>query len=473
MLNHLDTVLSGACRLQRDKALLAGVSGGADSLCMLDALRRSEYPLVVAHFNHHLRSQASQDAQKVADLAATWGLPFTLGEGDTVAYAQEHHLSIEEAARELRYRFLFEQADCYQAQAVAVAHTADDQVETVLMHLLRGAGLDGLTGMSFYALPNPWSVLIPLVRPLLSTWRDEIEVYCIEHELIPVIDESNADTTYFRNRLRHILIPQLETYIPGLRTRLWQTADLLAADRDVLDELTDTIWREMLQEKETGYVVFLIAPFRQQPLGVQRRLIRKAVAYLRPGARNLDFAMVQRVIRFSTEPTSTRRIDIGLGLDAFLEEGKLIIATWEADLPSVEWPQIKVEEILPIPGAVDLGNGWRLQAEIVGDFQSVKDILLANDNPFRAWIDLGKRQPHLNIRPRRPGDRFHPLGMAGQSQKLSDFMVNQKIPQRARAGWPLVCAGNEIIWVPGYRSDEAYRVTSQSAQSVLLVLTRD
>ena len=183
--------------------------------------------------------------------------------------------------------------------------------------------------------------------------------------------------------------------------------------------------------------------------------------------------MVQRVIGFSTEPTSSRRIDIGLGLDAFLEEGKLIIATWEADLPSVEWPQIKVEEILPIPGAVDLGNGWRLQAEIVGDFQSVKDILLANDNPFRAWIDLGKRQPHLNIRPRRPGDRFHPLGMAGQSQKLSDFMVNQKIPQRARAGWPLVCAGDEIIWVPGYRSDEAYRVTSQSAQSVLLVLTRD
>jgi len=438
---------------------------------MLDVLR-SEYPVVVAHFNHHLRSQASHDAQMVADLAENWGLPFTFGEGDTETYAQEHHLSIEDAARELRYRFLFEQAAHYDVQAVAVAHTADDQVETMLMHLLRGAGLDGLTGMPVYALPNPWSVSIPLVRPLLSTWRDEIEAYCIEHELIPVIDESNADTTYFRNRLRHTLIPDLETYIPGLRARLWQTADLLAADRNVLDELTNTIWREMLQEKDSGYVVFLIAPFQQQPLGVQRRLIRKAVAYLRPGARDLDFAMVQRVIDFFAAPTSTRQIDIGLGLSAFLEDRKLIIANWDADLPSVEWPQIKVEVVLPIPGEVDLGNGWKLQAEIVEDFESVQDMVCANDNPFRAWIDLGNRQPRLNIRPRRAGDRFHPLGMAGQSQKLSDFMVNQKIPQRARAGWPLVCAGDEIVWVPRYRLDETYRVTSQSARGVLLVLAR-
>ena len=212
MLDHIQSTLERDCQILPDKQILVGVSGGADSLCLLDILIRLGYPVLVAHFNHLLRPEASDDARAVEGIADMLKVPLVLGEGSANDYAQEHNLSIEESARNLRYRFLFKRAEIHDAKAVAVAHNADDQVETVLMHLLRGAGLDGLTGMPYRALPNPWSETIPLVRPLLGIWRTEIETYCTERELNPVIDRSNIDTTFFRNRLRHELIPELDTY---------------------------------------------------------------------------------------------------------------------------------------------------------------------------------------------------------------------------------------------------------------------
>ena len=223
----------------------------------------------------------------------------------------------EEAAREVRYRYLFRQAEIHNAQAVAVAHNADDQVETVLMHLLRGSGLDGLTGMGFYSLPNPWSETIPLVRPLLGIWRTEIESYCREKNLIPVVDKTNTDTTFFRNRLRHELLPELETYVPGIRSRLWQTSDLLSADRELLDGLVIQSFEDNVTARGDGFVAFNLSVFNLHPKGLQRRLARKAVSQLRSDERDIDFALVQRVLDFAGNPTSTRQADIGLGLRVF------------------------------------------------------------------------------------------------------------------------------------------------------------
>ncbi len=160
---------------------------------------------------------SSADAQYVGEIAASMQIPFYTSREDIGAYADRHMLSIEEAARVVRYRFLFEQATRCQAQAVAVGHTADDQVETILMHLLRGSGIAGLKGMVAYSLPNPWSREIPLIRPLLATWRQEIETYLRSTALQPLQDASNRDTRFFRNRLRHELVPFLEQYNPNLR----------------------------------------------------------------------------------------------------------------------------------------------------------------------------------------------------------------------------------------------------------------
>ena len=463
------------CQLDTDRAVLVGVSGGADSLCLLDILNRLRYPVVVAHFNHCLRPDAEADARGVRLVAETRKLPFVLGSEDVAAFANEHSLSIEEAARITRYRFLFDQARKLNAQAVAVGHNADDQVETVLMHMLRGAGLSGLKGMSPRMLPNPWSQDIPLVRPLLSVCRDEISAYCDERGLTPIFDLSNLDTTFFRNRLRHDLIPTLDEYVPGVRTRIWRMAQILAGDHAVLEQIVNGAWEACVVEQGTGYVAFNPAFLAAQPLGVQRRLVRRAIGELLPNLRDVDFDIVARVLEFLAHPTSTRQRDLALGLRAFYEDDNLCLAAWDADLPIGDWPQIPAGEViaLNVPGKISLENGWSLLAEAVADLEAARGEAAGNENPYRGWLDFGDQQPTLNLRARLPGDRFKPLGMRGHSTKLSDFMINVKIPRRARAGWPLVCAGDEIAWITGFRLAHPFRLTGETQRAVHLRLSKD
>jgi tRNA(Ile)-lysidine synthase len=206
-----ESILREECKLDKDQPILVGVSGGPDSLCLLSRLHEAGWRVIAAHFNHHLRTEAAEEAAAVEELAARMQVAFVGGAADVRQYAAERKLSIEAAARDLRYRFLFEQARRDAAQAVAVGHTADDQVETVLMHFLRGAGLNGLKGMQYRSFLREYDVALPLVRPLLDMWRADTAAYCVEHGLSPHYDASNESTDFLRNRLRNELIPLLET----------------------------------------------------------------------------------------------------------------------------------------------------------------------------------------------------------------------------------------------------------------------
>ena len=188
MLEKIATVLQDECQVVRDRPLLAAVSGGADSLALLDALWRLGYRLAVAHLDHQLRPESSEQAGELARRVREIGIPFYMKRADVAGFAQSQGLSLEEAGRILRYQFLFSQAAELNSQAVLTGHTADDQVETVLMHLLRGSGLPGLCGMAFRSLPNPWSPETALVRPLLSTWRSVVNAYLEQRGLQPIED---------------------------------------------------------------------------------------------------------------------------------------------------------------------------------------------------------------------------------------------------------------------------------------------
>ncbi len=203
----------------------------------MEALRQAGYPVIVAHFNHQLRPDSDREATALEKAVSRKNLPAIFESGDVRGYAESKGLSIEEAARTLRYRFLFEQARECDAQAVAVGHTADDQVETVLMHFLRGAGLTGLKGMSYRSFLPVFDESIPVVRPLLDIWREETVEYCAANGLSPYYDPSNDSPDFLRNRIRHLLIPQLETYNPRFREALWRTAHSLAGDYSALSEL--------------------------------------------------------------------------------------------------------------------------------------------------------------------------------------------------------------------------------------------
>ena len=478
MLTDIQFNLQERCDLGISSKILLGVSGGPDSLCLLHLLWKLGMPVVVAHLDHQLRPESAEDAGFVAHFAAELGLPFSLGREDVQALADRGSISIEEAARTARYSFLFAEAERLGAEAVAVAHTADDQIETVLMHLLRGAGLAGLRGMSYRSLPTQWNNRIPLVRPLLGSWRSQVMAYLEANHLVPLQDSSNQDVRFFRNAIRHQVLPFLEQGQPRLRERLWQMTKTLRDDYTIVEGVIEQAVQESLIHQGDGYLAFNLQKFRAQPTGVQRGLVRWSINHIRPGLRDIDFLVVEHAITFASAPPRSHQSDLAGGLKIFLEQEYLWIAAWEANLPPGSflgnlWPSTPTDsqQTLAIPGKIACGQGWQLSAEREMDGEKARRQAWENGDPYTAWLDADVAEVPFTIRTRLPGDRMKPLGMNGLSIKISDLMINNRLPRRARQGWPLVIAGNEIAWIPGFRLAHPFRVTGATGAGIKLTMT--
>jgi tRNA(Ile)-lysidine synthase len=465
---------------------VVGVSGGADSLALLFILHGFGYPLVCATFNHRLRPEAADEVAYVRQVAESLGIPFVTDSADVAAYAEAESLSTEEAARTLRYRFLFRAAREAGAQAVATGHTADDQAETVLMHFLRGAGLSGLKGMSARVVLPVFDVMpvgyaeIPLVRPLLDWWRADTEAYCRENGLSPLHDPTNADTTYFRNRLRHELIPALESYNPRIRETLVRTALALQGDEALLAEVVDAAWQKSVLEQGPGFVAFDRSALESSSPALRRNLFKRAAFLLRPGLRDVDFAALERA-------AALQPVDLAGGLRLFSEGEKIYLAAYEADLPSADWPQVS-EQFYPtgtmsvssnqssvFSDQYPVGEGWLLTCESVllnTPWRGQAEHRTLNTDPWSALLDADLTGDKLRVRTVRTGDRFQPLGMSGVSVKLQDFFVNIKLPRRARKKWPLVCVEDEIAWVGGLRLAHPFRVTEKTRRVLKLTIRK-
>ncbi len=456
------------------QTLAVGVSGGPDSLALLHLLvrLRPEYDLDLraAHLHHGLRASADGDAEFVSQIAKEWAVPCVVEPADVAALARANRLSIEEAGRQARYAFFTR-----LAPVVAVAHNADDQAETVLMHLLRGAGIGGLRGM----LPKSsgqWVVGSEriVIRPLLATPRANIEAYCAAHGLQPRIDSTNADTTFFRNRLRHELIPFLETYTPNIRELLCRTADVAAGDYELVRGVIEKSWADTLAAAPGEAVAFDLHRWRALPLALQRALLREAIARLRPGLRDVDFAPVHHAVEWAQAAESGRTADLLAGLCVKIRGNHLVICAWPSPLRriSVGLPEggglgVRVNSRpLMLPGLTHFFN-WQATATRLERW-SLSEIE-SNPDLWTAFVDASLAP--FTLRTRRAGDRFRPMGMGGESMKLSDFMINQKIPVDDRDRWPLLTSGDEVIWVCGYRLSERARVTGATKEVVRLKLS--
>lgn len=474
MFEQLPFILQHKCNFDPHKFIIVGVSGGPDSLCLLDVLNKKRYKVVAAHLNHQLRQTSSEDAEMVRGVAARMRIPFVVENVDVQAFAAANSVSIEEAARITRYRFLFKTAVKGNAQAVAVAHNADDQVETFLMHLLRGSGLSGLRGMEYRSLPNSWSDTIPLVRPLLGIWREEIVAYLKDRKLQPVFDVTNLNVEYQRNRIRHGLLPYLEGYNPETRKIIFRTAQLLAGDYEIIEKSIQKVYERSLVTEVEGAVGLKYEEIRAEDLPVQRHLLRKAISSLRPGLRDINFEAIERFVSFLQNPPRSGQADLTAGLRLVFEGDKLWLAEWNADLPGGGWPSVPNTSIEFIPPAtVELGDGWVLTASEPVDIQAFANGYDRNQDPFTAWIDPSKIKVPLLLRRRLSGDRFRPLGMDGSSLKLSDLMINSKLPKRARESWPIVCSGNDVIWVPGIRPGHAASLDKNTTEVIQLRLCKE
>jgi tRNA(Ile)-lysidine synthase len=514
------------------ETVVVGVSGGPDSLCLLHLLRRLAPELRlwlhVAHLHHGLRGvEADADVAFVADLADCWGLPCTVGRADVAALAREAGLSLEEAARQARYRFLAEVADAGGASTLAVGHNSDDQAETVLMHFLRGSGAAGLRGMlpktslddyrlfqvvsdtghdaaksrsftaegaedaelffsssalsAFSALisgtdgdivdPPPSSdprdsrkasPRLNLVRPLLAISRAEIEAYCAEYRLAPRVDRSNEDTIFFRNRLRHELLPLLETYNPGIRKVLTHTAEVLAGDHAVLRREIEESWKSLVSVENPEEVRLSLPIWRGLPLGLQRATLREAIHRLRSSVRNINWEHVERAVWLAREGHTGQAATLAAGLELQIGYDSLRVAgegaSWQVDLPQVSEPVPLVA-----PGVTELGGGWQVSVQRLRRDEVPNDYLDGLD-PWAAFLDADAVGGALILRPRAPGDRFCPLGLAGHTVKLNEFMIDAKVARDARSGWPLLIGRDGIAWVCGLRLAEEVAIGQDTVE---------
>lgn len=458
----------------KEDEILVGVSGGPDSLCLLNALLEEKIPVVAAHLNHRLRPEADGEARQVEECMARWEIPFIQGKADVRSFAEEASLSLEEAARILRYQFLFSKAEERKVQAVAVGHTADDQVETVLMNIIRGAGFLGSTGMSMTSLPNEWSERIPLIRPLLPVWKEEIEDYCQAHHLSPIRDPSNQDLAFRRNRIRHRLIPFLEEFNPHVREKIWQLAEILREDYALLEKRTKTFYEGALQKAGEGYRAFSREDLRGMEVGDQRRLIRWVLRDLRPHLDQVSFDHVERARSFIDQPTE-RGVDNLVGkVRVKLREKTVYFMTWEAEIPLPDYPQMRKGQRLVIndPGPVHLSQGWVFELQSVNLGQIEREKILSNQDPYQAWVDAGEVVFPLTLAGRKEGERYSPLGMEGKRVSVSDLMINEKIPQEARKRWPILRSEGKILWVPGHQIAHKARIRENTGKALHLSLEK-
>ena len=459
---------------EREKTILVGVSGGPDSLALMSLLVEAGQKILVVHVNHQLRPEAEMEEKGVIHFAKQFGVTCITGRVDPVSFAEQKSLTLEEAARILRYRFLFNEAERHHAAAVAVAHNADDQVETFLLHLLRGTGTNGLRGMKAYALPNAWSTQIPLIRPLLGFWRSDILDYLASKDIHPFWDQSNWDNQYTRNRIRNQLIPELEEYNPAIRKLIWQTCAILDSDMDIIEKVENEAWEKVCLQEDKNMLELDLVELKNQPLALQRRIVRRAWLKFTQKPEMVDFEHIQQLIDWLKE-TQSGKWELSPDLTWFNESKSALIVRKGYEQKQSPYPQLTDKNMvaIPIPGAIGLDEEWLLRTEVIKNSRNLPWRQSEEDVRWNAWVDLERCVLPLVIRTPQKGDRIDPYGMHGAQAKVSDIFINRKIPQRFRRSYPVICDAARIIWLPGYTIADAVKVTDTTTEVLHLAMERN
>ena len=471
--------------------LVVAVSGGQDSVCLLHIMLRLQEELDIrlhiAHLNHQLRGAESEaDARYVANMAQQLGIPATIEQRDVKSYQARRHLSLEEAAREVRYTFLTRVAGSIEASQVAVGHTIDDHIETILLHLIRGTGTRGLRGLQ---PSSRWQLAedsITVIRPLLAVSRDDTTSYCQRHQLMPRLDTSNLSLSLLRNRVRLHLLPILQQYNPRITEALLRTARIVTDDLAFLDGEISRLRPEIIQ-KQGNTIILDRERFDGLSPALKRNLLRASMEELLGSLKDIEARHVEEVMDVLNKPAG-KRLTLPMGLTFSIEYDKYLLGHDPAAL--CPFPTLETESALKIPGETPL-PGWHIEATIInrekmlergkpeganapsepiiplllGKGKGIKGIGLCGS--LTACFDLDKAGNNLIVRSRQPGDSFQPLGM-NQPKKLNEFMIDAKIPRAWRQRIPIVCSPDQILWVVGWRIDDRAKVTENTKQILCL-----
>jgi len=454
-------------RVSPGDRVLAAVSGGADSVAMLHLLHEARgkggYELAVAHLDHTTRGgESEEDARFVRALAERLNLPVFVETISVFERRRELKTSFQEAARIVRYDFLERTLKAWGGNKISLGHTADDQVETVLIQLLRGSGPSGLAGMP----PERGSV----IRPLLDSRREEIEEYLVSRQLEFRTDATNAQPLYLRNRVRSELIPVLARFNPRVRSRLLDMAEVIRQEDAFLDDEAHRVYDSVVRTfPGRPRVKVDRKAFLALPPALQYRVIRVVIETLKHDLRQVSFQHVRQVVKLLAVPKTGKTVQLPGHLSAFCVSGGVEMRQNPLDDTGI---LKRAQENPSFPGALKI-PGWTEMVFAGIGFQAESFPSRGEEVPRqesnRAWLDLDKTGDVVRVRFARPGDRFVPLGMQG-TKKLKAFFIDEKVPRELRTRIPILTTGEgDIIWIYGYRISNKYRVTPETKHILQIV----
>ena len=457
LLKKVQNTVSAHSMLQPGDRVLVAVSGGPDSVALchiLNRLRRSYgVELVVAHVHHGLRgSEADQDALFVQDLARQLGLPFVMQRVDVHAWRKEHGGSLQMAAREVRYQCLQQIRVNEGASKLALGHNADDQAEEILLRIFRGAGQRGLTGMPPHNRNR-------VIRPLLECHRHEITCYLEDQSLAFRQDKSNFKPWCQRNLLRLELLPRLQQeFNSNLSATLLRTSNIFREEEEFWESLLSQWLAKHSVEFEDGALGLPIGPLMETHPAMQKRLLRRLVEKIKGDLRGFGFHHTESLLQLCRSAAPNSRIDLPGAVKAEKNYGWLTIGL-QQQIPEDFSYQISGPGFYPFPS---------LNHRMVVEYASADLASEFSRHANEAVIDLDKISFPLVLRSSNVGDRFRPLGLGG-GKKLKKFFIDTKVPRSQRRRVPILCSGEQIIWVVGLRLDDRVKVTANTSRLLRLL----
>jgi len=440
--------------LKGDESVLVGLSGGPDSVCLIVALRRlyPELKLNAAYIDHGLRpSETPDEISLCEDLCKELGASFYKRAINVKEFMENEGLSLQEAARKLRYAELEYIALATDSSLIALGHNLDDQCETFFMRILRGSGPKGLSG-----IPPKRNMII---RPLIETSRSDIESFIKDEDIASVTDSSNLKDDYLRNRLRGTLMPVLREMNPNILSTVSRTCEILnEEERYFFITVTKKLMTLITRKTDTAIELFA-SPFETLDRAIARRVIRRALEETR-GLRAIGLEHVEDILLLAMRGKPGDSIDLPGGLTAYKKYSTFVISS--------DSPITLSTFALDADGFVELTETRRKMRAGLIDREEAERIM-SSPNKQRAVFDADKTPFPLTVRSRKDGDYFYPLGF-GKRKKLQDLMVDEKVPRFERGEVPVVLCGNDIVWVAGCRADERFRPTDETSRFILLEL---
>lgn len=438
--------------IQEDDNIILGLSGGHDSMFLLyllmDIKKKIFFNLFLAHVNHGVRGEdALNDELFVKTIAKDLGLECFSIRADMSARAKEKNISQEEAGREIRYGFFRKIIKDLGKGKIAVAHNKKDQAETLLLRIMRGTGVDGLKGMDFKTGD--------IIRPILDIDRWEIEKYIKDHAIKTVIDKTNLENIYSRNKVRLEMIPYIEeNFNPNIVDTLFRLSESARVDNEFLESYTEDRYHKILKKREKKKIVLKMDELLNEHMSIKKRIIRRAIFDLKTSLQGIEEIHVASVVDLFSKGQTGKKLNLPVKLiarvsynDLIIEKEKLI----EANLSKPSKIELKFGE--------NLLEGYNLKIYL--EILDKKDLNLKKTYRNIKYFDYNKIKDKLFIRTRLNGDAFIPFGMKG-SKKIKDYFIDEKIPRQVREEIPLLVDEKNIIWVIGYRTSEIYRIDEET-----------